>query len=56
MADLLAHRALSNIVSDEALWDLVTRELFAAGKVCSAITMVTIAAAMDGVESRGDVV
>ena len=29
MADLLAHRALSDIVSDKTLRDLVARELFA---------------------------
>ena len=51
MADLLAHRALSDVVSNEALRDLVARELFAEGKVCSTITEVAIAAAMDGVES-----
>ena len=51
MADLLAYRALSDVVSDEALRDLVARELFAEGKVCSAITEVAIATTMDGVES-----
>ena len=51
MADLLAYRALSDVVSDEALRDLVARELFAEGKVCSTITEVAIAAAMDEVES-----
>ena len=49
MADLLAHRALSDIVSDKTLRDLVARELFAEGKIGSTITKVTIAAAMDGV-------
>ena len=34
----------------------MARELFAEGKVGSTITKVTIAAAMDGVESRADVV
>ena len=34
----------------------MARELFAEGKVGSTITKVTIAAAMDGVESRGDIV
>ena len=47
----MAYRALSDVVSDEALRDLVARELFAEGKVCSTITEVAIAAAMDGVES-----
>ena len=56
VAYFLAHRTFSDIVSDKALRDLVTRELFAEGKVGGSITKVTIAAAMDGVESRADVV
>jgi hypothetical protein len=56
VANLLAHRAFSDIFSDKALRDLVTRELFAEGKVGSAITKVTIAATMDRFESRADVV
>ena len=36
--------------------DLVTRELFTEGEAGSAITKVTIAAAMDGVGSRADVI
>ena len=56
VADLLAHRAFSDIFSNKALRDLVTRELFAESKVGSAITKVTIAAAMDRFESRADVV
>ena len=51
MEDLLAHWALSDVVSDEALRDLVARELFAEGKIGSTITEVAIATAMDGVES-----
>ena len=51
VAYLLAHRTFSDIVSDKALRDLVTRELFAEGKVGSAITKVTIAAGGDVVFS-----
>ena len=51
VANLLAHRAFSDIVCNEALGNLVTRELFAEGKVGSSITKMTIAAAMDRVES-----
>ena len=51
VADFLAHGTFSNIVSNKALGNLVTRELFAEGKVGSSITKVTIAAAMDRVES-----
>ena len=50
VADLLAHRAFSDIVSDKALRNLMTWELFAESKVGSAISQVTIAAAMDRVE------
>ena len=42
----MAHRTLSDVVSDEALRDLMAREVFAEGKVCT----------MDGVESGADVV
>ena len=56
VANLLAHRAFSDIFSDKAVRDLVTRELFAESKVGGAIAKVTIAAAMDGFESGGDVV
>jgi hypothetical protein len=56
MVDLLAHRTLGDIVSDETLRDLVPRELFAESKVCSTISELAIAAAMDRVESRGDIV
>ncbi len=56
MADLLAHGTFGDIVSNKALGDLMARELFAEGEVGSSITKVTIAAAMDGVESRADVV
>ncbi len=52
----MAHRAFSDIVSDKALRNLMTWELFAESKVSSAITKVAIAAAMDGFESRADVV
>ena len=47
----MAHRTLSDVVSDEALRDLMAREVFAEGKVCSTITEVAIATTMDGVES-----
>ena len=50
MADLLAHRTFSDIVSDEALGNLVARELFAESKVGGAISEVTIAITMDGVK------
>ena len=56
VADLLAHRAFSDIVSDKALRNLMAWELFAESKVGSAITKVTIAAAMHRFESRADVV
>ena len=56
VANLLAHRAFSDIISNKALGNLVTRELLAVGKVGSSITKVTIAAAMHGFESRADVV
>ena len=52
----MAHRAFSDIVCNKALGNLVTRELFAESKVGGAIAKVTIAAAMDGFESRADVV
>ena len=51
VADFLAHRTFSDIVSNKALGNSVTRELFAEGKIGSSITQVTIAAAMDRVES-----
>ena len=54
--DGCAHRALSDMVSNKTLRDLVTRELFAEGKVGSTITKVTIAVAMDGVKSGADIV
>ena len=47
MADLLAHRTLSNVVSNEVLGDLMARELLAEGKVGSAISEVSIAITMD---------
>ena len=50
MSDLLAHRTLSNVVSNEALWNLMARELFAEGKVSSTISEVSIAITMDRVE------
>ncbi len=56
MADFLAHRTFSNIVSDKALRNLMAWELFAESKVGSTITKVTIAAAMHRFESRADVV
>ena len=56
MADLLAHRTFSDIVSDNALRNLMAWELFAESKVGSAISQVTIATAMDRFESRADVV
>jgi len=56
MADLFAHRTFGDIVSNETLGDMMTRALFAEGEVGSAITKATIAAAMDGVESRADIV
>ena len=51
MSVFLAHRAFSDIVSDKALGDLVTRELFAESKVGSTISEVTIPITMDGVKS-----
>ena len=51
VADLLAHRTFGDIVGNKALGNLVARELFAEGKVGGSITKVTIATAMDGVES-----
>ena len=56
VANLLAHRAFSDIVCDKALRNLMAWELFAEGKVGSSITKVTITAAMDGFKSRADVV
>jgi len=56
MTDLLVHMTFGDIISDEMLGDLVTRKLFAEGKVGCMITKVTIAAVMNGVESRGDIV
>ncbi len=50
MSDLLAHRTFSNVVGNETLGDLVVRELFAEGKVCSTISEVSIAIAMDRVK------
>ena len=50
MADLLAHRAFSNVVGNEALGDLMARELFAESKVSSTISEVSIAITMDRVE------
>ncbi len=50
VTNLLADRAFSDIVSNKALGNLVAWELFAESKVGSAITKVTIAAAMDRVE------
>ena len=46
MSDLLAHRTFGNIVGDETLGDLVTRELFAESKVCGTISEVAIAITM----------
>jgi hypothetical protein len=46
MSDLLAHRTFCNVVGDEALGNLVARELFAEGKVCSTISEVSIAITM----------
>ena len=46
MSDLLAHRTFSNVVGNEALGDLVARELFAESKVGSTISEVSIAIAM----------
>ena len=51
VADFLVHGTFGDVVSNKALGNLVTRELFAEGKVSSSITKVTIAAAMDRVES-----
>ena len=56
VADLLAHRAFRDIVSNKALRNLMAWELFAESKVGGAITQVTIAAAMDRFKSRADVV
>ena len=56
VANLLAHRAFSDIISNKALGNLVAWEPFAESKVGGAITKVTIAAAMDGVESGADIV
>jgi hypothetical protein len=49
MSDLLAHRTLSNVVSNEALGNLMARELFAESKVSSTISEVSIAITMDRV-------
>ena len=49
MSDFLAHRTFSNVVGNEALGDLVARELFSESKVGSTISEVSIAIAMDGV-------
>ena len=46
MSDLLAHRTFSNVVGNEALGDLVARELFSESKVGSTIAEVSIAIAM----------
>ncbi len=46
MSDLLAHRTFSNVVGNEALGDLVARELFAESKVGSTISEVSTAIAM----------
>ena len=56
VANLLADRTFSNIVSNKALGNLMAWELFTESKVSSSITEVTIAAAMDGVESGADIV
>ena len=45
-----AHRTFSDVVSNEALGDLVARDLIAEYKVGSTISEVTIAIAMDGVK------
>ena len=50
MSDLLAHRTFRNVVGNEALGDLVARELFAESKVGSTISEVSIAIAMYGVK------
>ena len=50
VAEFLADRTFSDIVSNKALGNLVAWELFAESKVGGAITKVTIAAAMDRVE------
>ena len=56
MSYLLAHRTLGYIVSVKSLRNLVTWELFAESKISSAISEVSIAAAMDRVKGRGDVI
>jgi hypothetical protein len=56
MSDLLAHRTFSNVVSNETLGDLVTRELFAESQVGSTISEVSIAIAMDKVKGGCNVI
>ena len=50
MSDLLANRTFSDVVGDEALGNLVARELFAESKVSGTISKVTIAITMDRIK------
>ena len=56
MANLLTHRALGDIVSDESLRNLVAWKILAQGNIGSTISEVSIAAAMNRVEGCCDVI
>ena len=56
MSDLLAHRTFGNVIGNEALGNLMARELFAESKVSSTISEVSIAITMDRVEGGGNVI